>query len=249
MTASPPLGAALARFDGVLFDAGFTLLEPTRPVGVVYAEAARALGVAVEDDAMTAAVEAAFDSPVRSGSDDDYRTSEAAERARWDEFTALVARGFVGLEQRRRRWLADLVAWFDSAAAWRPAPGSFEVLRALRAAGKRTAVVSNWHDGLHAIARDVGLTALVDDILTSAGVGRRKPHPAMLTEACRRLNLDPRRTAHVGDSASDDLEGARRAGISHIFLLSRKGAGPDLSRISSLEELLSPPGPLGLNHQ
>lgn len=243
----PRLSPVLAPFEAVLFDAGFTLLEPVRPVAAVYAEAARAFGTPIEEAAMAAAVAKAFAGSARSAAADDHRSSEASERAAWSALTREVAVGFPGLTEHHAAWLAALVDWFDRPASWRPAPGALPLLRALRAAGKRTAIVSNWHGALFDIADGTGISEFVAAIFTSAGVGRRKPHPAMFEAALDHLQAAPHRTAHVGDSLADDVQGARRAGIAHIFFLGSAPSGPDFTKILSLQDLLDSESKNGRN--
>lgn len=93
-------------------------------------------------------------------------------------------------------------------------PEAPRVLAALRDQGFRLAVISN------VISRRqvrynltaYGLEHYFDPIITSAGVGYRKPHPHIFLEASRWMGLPPRACAYVGDTASRDVVGARRAG-------------------------------------
>jgi HAD superfamily hydrolase (TIGR01509 family) len=56
-----------------------------------------------------------------------------------------------------------------------------------------------------------GLLASFDALVGGDEVPRPKPHPDGILEACRRLGVDPRRAAYVGD-APNDLAAARRSG-------------------------------------
>jgi len=119
------------------------------------------------------------------------------------------------------------------------------VLRSLRQAGLKTAVVSNWMCGLGHFCVELGIGDLFDHVLASAELGRKKPEPAIFAEACRRLGTEPGRTLHVGDTLLDDLEGARNAGL-HALLVQRNadGNGTAGPSIRSLDEI---PGLLGLD--
>lgn len=92
------------------------------------------------------------------------------------------------------------------------------VLRTLKAAGYRLAVVSNWQCGLGHFCTELGLGDAFDDVVASAEVGSSKPDPAIFHEACRRLGVHCGRVLHVGDSLEDDFEGARRAGLQAVLL-------------------------------
>ena len=82
-----------------------------------------------------------------------------------------------------------------------------------------------------ALAR-VGLDEYVDDIISSAEVGDHKPNyaffrAALLREGVRGLPLDPRRAVMVGDGTTNDIAGARRAGIRTIWYNPTKRRFPD----------------------
>jgi putative hydrolase of the HAD superfamily len=86
-------------------------------------------------------------------------------------------------------------------------PGAYEACAALRAAGIRLAVVSNWDIGLHE-----RLPQAFDVVVTSAEAGTPKPDPAIFALALTRLGAEAARAVHVGDSNADE-EGARAAGM------------------------------------
>ncbi|HXY80637.1 MAG TPA: HAD-IA family hydrolase [Gaiellaceae bacterium] len=101
---------------------------------------------------------------------------------------------------------------FLASLAFEEVRGAADACRALRADGLRLAVVSNWDVGLHEHLRALGLSTLVDAVVTSAEAGAPKPAPAVFELAMARLGAAPARTVHVGDAAAD-AEGARAAGL------------------------------------
>lgn len=116
-----------------------------------------------------------------------------------------------------------------------------DVLRDLRSAGYPLAVVSNWHCGLGHFAVELGLASYFDAILASAEVGYAKPAPEIFRAAADRLGLAPGAILHVGDTLSEDFEGARAAGF-HAMLLDREGGGakvwPVVRTLADLPDLL-----------
>src|SRR5262245_5219932 len=111
-------------------------------------------------------------------------------------------------------------------------------LRALRAAGLRIVVVSNWDASLHERLHETGLAPLIDGALASAEVGAAKPERAIFTAALRLTGTSPEDTWHVGDSPDADVVGARAAGL-HPVLIARAGrVAADVPVIESLTELL-----------
>ena len=112
---------------------------------------------------------------------------------------------------------------------------SAPALRALRAAGIRTVVVSNWDWSLHERLRETGLADLVDGALASAEVGSAKPDGMIFAAALELAGARPEETWHVGDTPEADVEGARAAGIRPL-LIARGGA--DAADVRSLAELI-----------
>jgi putative hydrolase of the HAD superfamily len=209
------------RLRAVLLDAMGTLLrlEPPAP----------ALALALGIDEPTA--EAAFRAEVAyylehqlEGSDpaalDDLRRRSAAvlaEAAGVDPGRALEA--LMGALRFRA---------FDDAA---PA------LAELRARGLRLVVCSNWDCSLPDVLAGVGLFELVDGVVASATAGVAKPEPSIFRVALAAAGCEADEAVHVGDSATDDVAGARAAGV-HALLLDRSGGG-DLQTLAALPALLS----------
>jgi putative hydrolase of the HAD superfamily len=116
-------------------------------------------------------------------------------------------------------------------------------LLAARARGQRLVVVSNWDISLCDVLATLGLTSLLDGVLTSAGVGARKPAPAIFEQALALAGVPARDAIHVGDSLDDDVAGARAAGIEPVLIRRTDGAAtePGVRTISTLAELAAPP--------
>ena len=101
---------------------------------------------------------------------------------------------------------------FVEALVFEAVAGATDACRALAKAGLRLAVVSNWDVGLHDQLARLGLTAVIDEVVTSAEAGAPKPDPAVFRLALSRLGVMPGRAVHVGDAPADE-EGARAAGM------------------------------------
>jgi putative hydrolase of the HAD superfamily len=114
-------------------------------------------------------------------------------------------------------------------------PDAAPALGALRAAGTRLVVVSNWDVSLREVLSRVGLAGLLDDVITSAEVGARKPAREIFERA------GPARL-HVGDSLDEDVAGARAAGIEPVLIRRDGSPGPPGVRtITTLGELVAGP--------
>lgn len=111
-------------------------------------------------------------------------------------------------------------------------------LAAARERGQRLIVVSNWDVSLLEVLERTGLAPWLDDVLTSAEVGARKPDPLIFHRGLARAGATADEALHVGDSPVEDLEGARAAGIAAV-LIRRDGepGPPGAATIASLSEL------------
>lgn len=110
------------------------------------------------------------------------------------------------------------------------APGAGEVLAALRAGGRRLAIVSNTGRTPGVVLRQVlerhGVLGHFEVTSFSDEVGWRKPHPRIFRETLARAGVAPERALHVGDDAVADVAGARAIGMraGHFRAPGRDGA-------------------------
>lgn len=112
-------------------------------------------------------------------------------------------------------------------------PDAAPALGALRDRGLRLIAVSNWDCALPRVLERCGIERMLDGVVTSAGAGARKPDPAIFTAALELAGCEAGEALHVGDTAEEDVAGARAAGIRPL-LIDRDGGDGD---ISSLEEI------------
>ncbi len=105
------------------------------------------------------------------------------------------------------------------------------------------AVVSNTHEPdlvPDHLAR-MGIADRFATIVTSVGLGWRKPHPTIYAEALERLGIRPEQAVFAGDSYLADFVGPQEAGI-HAYLIdpARIHADvPEEQRLRSLDDLPS----------
>jgi phosphoglycolate phosphatase len=136
----------------------------------------------------------------------------------------------------------------------RPYPGVVETLGSLRTAGIRIAVVTNKPEAATAeILRVLGLARFVDAVVGGDTLPHRKPHPAPLVEALRRVGVGASAAVMVGDNRHD-VEAARAAGLKTVLVSYGYAHGPPrelgadtvIDRFAdlpaALERLISRPG-------
>jgi putative hydrolase of the HAD superfamily len=126
------------------------------------------------------------------------------------------------------------------AVQMRAFPDSEPALRSLRERDLGVVVVSNWDCSLGDVLARCGLGDLIDGAVSSAEAGARKPDPAIFEPALELAGCDANEALHVGDTAEEDVEGARAAGIP-VLLLDRDGEAGETDgaeTIASLTEIV-----------
>jgi|SRR5919108_2756681 putative hydrolase of the HAD superfamily len=214
------------RIDALTFDIGGTLIAPHPSVGHVYAEVAARHGVTNL-------------SPERLN-----RQFAAAWRARTDfnhtreDWAALVDDTFAGLVRPppSQSFFPVIYERFADAAAWKIYDDVLPTLDALASKGIPMAVVSNWDERLRPLLEELRLESYFEAIVVSCEVAFPKPSPVIFQHATQKLGLPPGSILHIGDSWSEDYEGAKAAGLQALLLdRSRHFAGDE--HLRSLREL------------
>lgn len=226
----------------VTLDAAGTLIAPREPVGVTYARIAARHGIATDaavvDDAFRRALRAA---PPLAFPDARPEARPACERAWWRD----VVRRSLALDASDPRLdacVGALVAHFARAAAWRVFPDVGPALATLRRRGLRLGVVSNFDGRLPGLLAELALAPAVDAIVWSSAVGAAKPDRAIFEHALARHRVEAANAALIGDSITDDVAGARAAGMKAVLIdrrgrVERRRAPAGTIVIRSLDEL------------
>jgi putative hydrolase of the HAD superfamily len=231
------VSGAGGRIEAVTLDAAGTLFTVAEPVGATYARIGARHGI----ERPVAEVEARFRAAFRAAPPlacraDDPAELEACERAWWrrvvrETLDAGDAPGFAAC-------FDELFAYFADPHAWRLYPDVRPALAIMRAAGIRLAVVSNFDRRLGPIIAGLGLGELFDLIVPSSVAGAAKPAPGIFHHALLGLGVPAARALHAGDELTEDVEGARAAGLRAVLVDRTTARRPaDVTVIATLTEL------------
>ena len=122
-----------------------------------------------------------------------------------------------------------------------PFPDVKPTLRTLRSRGLRLAMISNMGRAGDELSASLGLSGYLDFAVTSADVGKEKPHPDVFLAALRRAGAAADEAVHVGDQPTSDVAGAEGVGI-HPVLLDRDGSYESFGRCPRITGLSELPG-------
>lgn len=104
----------------------------------------------------------------------------------------------------------------------------------IRSFGLKTAILTNGSQhSQNAKIENSGLTRHFDAIVISDVIGVKKPDPGAFDHVCRLLNVEPAATVMVGDSATHDIVGGKKAGLSTVWVR-RVGWPEDIEPIYDL---------------
>ena len=223
------------RLRAVLFDVDFTLSRPGPELGPeAYRRVGDTHGLSLDPERYEAARIAAFA---------ELRIHPELEHDEeiWIAFTEDIVRGMGGTGDGARACAVEIVRRWEIHANFDLYDDAIPVLQALRANGLRIGLISNGQRDLAASARHHELA--VDVAVGSKSHGRTKPHASIFETALASLGVGAAETVMVGDSYTDDIEGARALGMRAI-LLDRDGRLPDAE--DRIDTLFALPAALGL---
>ena len=202
----------------VLFDAAGTLIELAEPLGETYARIARAHGVELPawrlQDAFRRVLRAAEPICLPGLAPEELAARERDAWRRIVHQTFRAADSAAASKLREPQACADaLCDHYAAGRAWRLRPGALEGLDALRGAGFRLAVVSNFDGRLRGILGALDVAPRLDAVLLPSDLGAAKPAARAFRAALERLGVTAERAAFVGDDPERDLAAAEAAGL------------------------------------
>ncbi len=123
-----------------------------------------------------------------------------------------------------------------------PYPGAIDLLRDLKAQGKKLGILTNGISETH--HEKIALLQIAqyfDAIFLADEVGMIKPDPLLFSHACRKLQTSPANSAMVGDRYDRDIAGALEAGLYTVWVNVRgervpQGAPPPDATVKNITE-------------
>jgi putative hydrolase of the HAD superfamily len=235
----------MAATEGVLFDYGRTLVtfeypteELLRTISEFRPRIEKALGVpAPEADTILDEVLMPLEEYVNSHSEDEVDYMDVY-RATW---------GRAGLrlpdDLLHEILDAEQQCWDRSVRVDADAPA---LLEWLGERGIKRGICSNAPFPAEMMRRQVranGIAGLVDTIVFSSEVGKRKPSPEMYRAALAAIGTAPERTLFAGDRVREDYEGPRALGMRAVIVTAHAdGPPPDgvpsIRRLAELKALV-----------
>lgn len=211
---------------GVIFDFGDTLASLTRPLHALMTEGARAAenymrstGMTLPDDFYTKIIEARRFAEEKSAEEQEEHLADDAMSFLLQFFGYPASR----LDPAVLQQTVDIF-YAPEMTAWKLRPAVPEVLAALRNAGYKLALLTNYNcDRVFQRTVDyLRLRPYFDLCLSSASVEYRKPDARFLQIALDHWDFLPYEVVVVGDSLLEDIRGGIELGAQTVLV---RGAG------------------------
>ena len=205
----------------IFLDAVGTLFGVQGSVGAAYADIAHRFGVEADPEPLNQAFFKAFKGAEAMAFPDADPTDVPAQEYAW--WRAIAEQSFqtVGLIDQFEdfdAFFSDLYAYFAGADPWFVYPDAYHSLERWKSMGIELGVISNFDSRLYAVLDALALSDFFQSITISTEVGAAKPDPLVFATALQKHGCQATDAWHVGDSFSDDYEGAQTAGLRGIWL-------------------------------
>jgi len=205
----------------IFLDAVGTLFGVDGSVGHAYAKIAQQFGVEADAQALNTAFYKQFKAADPMAFPDTEPTHiPAQEYAWWQAIAENTFREVAQFEQFEDfdAFFADLYAYFAGADPWFVYPDAYHSLERWRSMGINMGIISNFDSRIYTVLDSLALADFFSSVTLSTEVGAAKPDPKVFEAALKKHDCDPSEAWHVGDSYTDDYEGAKAAGLRGIWL-------------------------------
>ena len=223
----------------VCFDMGDTLTTILPSWAQLYVSVCAARGITLNADRVDAASAAVFGELDGDETRMTYEATEEADQRYYREINGeILRRAGAPMNDETLRLLDTLQREFESPTHFHLFPDAITTFEALRAAGFRLGIISNWSWNLPDLCAGLGIAGYFEHIVTSARVGASKPHRAIFDYALQWFGVRPDEAVQIGDNATADVIGARAVGMQGI-LIDRRGryANRDYPVVGSLADV------------
>jgi putative hydrolase of the HAD superfamily len=205
----------------IFLDAVGTLFGVRGSVGGIYANIALDFGVNADPEALDRAFHECFDRAepctfpgVEPGDlpTKEYEWWKRISAQTFDRVNALNS--FVNFEV----FFTKLYRHFATADPWLVYPDVVRTLKYWSEQSIELGVISNFDTRLYVVLEELDLAQFFMSVTLSTEVGIAKPDPDIFTVALHKHQCQPADAWHIGDSQTDDYQGAIGAGLRGIWL-------------------------------
>jgi len=205
----------------IFLDAMGTLFDLHQSVGEIYQQFAVRYGVEVA----AASLEKAFIESFKSSPGLAFPAKELAviKQQEFDWWKQVVATTFKQLEALDKftdfdAFFTEIYLYFGTKEPWHILPDTKESLTRWRERGIELGVISNFDSRLMGVLNHLDIDHFFTSITISSIAGFAKPADNIFQIALSKHNFTSSQAWHIGDSLTDDYQGAKNAGLTAFWL-------------------------------
>lgn len=205
----------------IFLDAVGTLIGVKGSVGEIYSQIAKEFGVEVSSEILNKQfIQSWKAAPLPTFPDADDQDVPQREFDWWQLIAHKTFEGAGVVKQFSdfSAFFSELYIHFGTAEPWLVYPDVLPALVNWRRLGIELGVVSNFDSRIYSVLQSLGLRDFFTSITISTQVGAAKPDPKIFTIALEKHQCPPEAAWHIGDSITDDYNGARTAGLRGIWI-------------------------------
>lgn len=205
----------------IFLDAVGTLFGIRGSVGEIYGRFAGQVGIQVDADPLNQAFLKSFQSAPKPSFTDLKPGALGEQEFAW--WQAIAAQSFerIGVLDQFADFsdfFKPLYDYFATADPWFVYSDVPPALAYWRSQGVKLGILSNFDSRLYQVVKALDLDPYFSSITISTAVGAAKPDPEIFRVALAQYSYDPPKVWHIGDSFSEDYQGAQAAGLVGIWL-------------------------------
>jgi putative hydrolase of the HAD superfamily len=231
----------------IFFDAVGTLFEIRGTVGEIYGRFAQREGLKIDAKSLDRAFLRSFRAAPRAaftGADPQDLSRLEYEWWRSVAYESFNQVGALSKIENFDAFFQPLFDYFAIADPWFLYSEVPKVLSELKSLGLELAIISNFDSRLYVLIEVLGLEQWFSSITLSTQVGAAKPERAIFEAALAIYGYSPEQAWHIGDSWTEDYQGATAAGLQGVWL--NRSSHQDLQAdiaidtLSALQSRLNP---------
>lgn len=207
----------------IFLDAVGTIFGLRGSVGEIYSRIAQLEGVEVDPELLNQAFYQSF----KNAPPFAFPEAKLAEIPDWEYnwwrsivYTTLGKAGVINQFADFEAFFERLYQHFATAKPWYVYPDVIPALRHWQEDGIELGIISNFDSRIYSVLEALKLKEYFDSITISSMVGAAKPDPQIFMSALEKHQCTPESVWHIGDSSTEDYEGAIAVGIK-AFLIER----------------------------